>query len=121
GAGNSYFADWWYFNPGNLIEVGSLIENSNSTDQAGTKGAIAMEYAQQFRVFLGRNGLRDSILGYDPFDHPIGMRELSTGDFSFLHPHIFILTYDEALRMVQQSQRNKGEAFPVNFADADTL
>jgi hypothetical protein len=120
GTENGLFADWFNFNPGNLVLVDGLIENSNSANQDVVKNSISAEYIQQIHLFLARNQFADHTAGYFPADHPIGMREYDSGDFRF-RPQIFILTYDEALRMVRLSQSKNGEAFPFTFTDADSL
>lgn len=92
--------------------LGRLIENSNSSDQETAKSNIRNDFIQ--RVFVS---LRDIS---HPLDRPIGMREYGGGDYRF-RPEVFILTYDEARRMVERSQEKNGEAFPVTYRDADWL
>lgn len=89
--------------------VGNLIADPNLTDQHNAKSYLRTDVANQLRFRLGEPlGVR-----------PIGLRLGSTIDrhYRFL-PELLILTYDEALRMALESQRNNGKAFPVVYADA---
>ena len=91
--------------------VGELISDPNLTNQESAKVALRGEVVGQ--VWMnGRGG------GVEPQDRPIGMRSYN-GDYRF-RPEVLILTYDEALRMANQSQMN-GKAFPVVYADAPEL
>lgn len=94
------------------IILGRLIENSNSLNQEPAKNSIRNDIIQ--RVFVSLWDISH------PLDRPIGMREFGGGDYRF-RPEVFILTYDEALRMVQLSRDKNGEAFPFTYRDADWL
>ncbi|PYT09242.1 MAG: hypothetical protein DMF60_02950, partial [Acidobacteria bacterium] len=77
--------------------VGELISDPNLTNQESAKVALRGEVVGQ--VWMnGRGG------GVEPQDRPIGMRSYN-GDYRF-RPEVLILTYDEALRMANQSQMN---------------
>jgi hypothetical protein len=93
--------------------VGELISDPNRTDQELAKVALRGEVVGQ--VWMKGHGLG----GLEPEDRPIGMRGYSD-DYRF-RPEVLILTYDEALRMADQSRRKNGQAFPVVYTDAPEL
>ncbi|MDQ6785505.1 MAG: hypothetical protein M3033_01615 [Acidobacteriota bacterium] len=112
GAPYPLYALWQHVAPDALIDVGLLIENSNSVNQDSVKNSIRNDIIQRV--------LTNSHVTWRPVDHPIGMREYDAGEYR-LRPEVFILTYDEALRMTQSSQTKNGEAFPFTYRDADSL
>jgi hypothetical protein len=92
--------------------VGGLISDPNRTDQESAKVALRGEVRGQVSMNGGGGGV-------EPQDRPIGMRS-DDRDYRF-RPEVLILTYDEALRMIGQSQRNGGKAFPIVYADDPEL
>jgi len=94
-----------------LSTVGELIADPNRTDQEPAKVAIRGEVVGQ--VWMNGRG------PLEPSDRPIGMRQYA-GDYRF-RPEVLILTYDEALRLASQSQRNNGRPFQIVYADAAEL
>jgi hypothetical protein len=106
---SNLFDAWEHADAGQVYTVGGLISNSNSTDQSNAKLSIRGEVT-------GQLSMRTVSL---PADRPIGMFQDS---FTYhFRPEVFILTYDEALRMVQLSQSKGGEAFPFTYEDAAGL
>ncbi len=100
--------------PANIVGsegiVARLIRDSNSNDPEVAKLSVR-------NVIAERVSASPSDLAH-PLDHPIGMHLASDDQYHF-YPQVFILTYDEAVRMVQLSQSKNGEAFPFTYTEPD--
>ena len=88
-----------------LNNVGRLIRDPALTDQNIAKMGIRSDITGQTRI-SARIG-----------DMPIGMMENGDG----LRADMLILTYDEAMRMVQLSINKNGEAFPIIYTSSSDL
>ncbi|MEO6576578.1 MAG: hypothetical protein ABIP89_22210, partial [Polyangiaceae bacterium] len=94
-----------------LSAVGGLILNPMQTDQGVAKRSIQSEV-------LGQVSTGISIVAHVG-DRPVGMQEYG-GSHRF-SPHVVVLTYDEAIRMIQLSAAKNGEAFPYTYTSAPAL